>query len=223
MKRPLVIPALLAVALALVVAGAAPASAKGATSVTVTGPGISELEVDHWTRPTDDVDLGTLSEVSGIYGIFGDGQLTAGPDVTEGELGPRYVLTWYQASRVMAVSHIYPFAEGGAWAHVPRHQRLWGEALNSGWWHGGAALEAAMVTLGATVPVTADPTDSSGEDDAAAPAAAAALPPDDSTPGSSPVTAGGLALGVGLLLAAGFWLVRRRRTTQPGLTLSRPA
>ena len=122
MKRLLLVPFLLLTALAVPVTVAAPAHAKGATKVVVEGPGMETMKLRLYTRRTDDVDLGSLSEVTGIYGIFGSGQYTEAPDLTEAELGPRYVLTWYQASEVMAVSHVYPFAEGGAWAVVPDGQ-----------------------------------------------------------------------------------------------------
>jgi hypothetical protein len=222
MRRPFLIPALLTFALALLLGVAAPASAKGATSVTVDGPGIPGLTVDHWTEPAEEVDLGTLSEVSGIYGIFGDGSLGDAPSLTRAELGPRYVLIWYEGSKVMAVSHVYPFAVGGAWTDVPSGQRLWGERLQSGWWHGGQPLEDAMVALGAadTTPTSGTATDTETSDGATA---AAALPPAAGSSGSSWPTAGAIAglLGICAVVVA-VWLIRRRRTSPSVLTLSEP-
>ncbi len=222
MRRPLAIPALLTLVLAVLLAVAGPASAKGATSVTVVGPGIPKLTVDHWTEPDEDVDLGMLSEVSGIYGIFGDGSLGDAPSLTKGELGPRYVLTWYEASKVMAVSHVYPFAVGGAWTEIPAGQRLWGEPLRSGWWHGGDALRDAMVELGATDTARASgPTSDTDLSDGVT--AAAALPPDTGSSDSSWPTAGAVVALVGICaVAITVWLLRRRRTSPPVLTLSEP-
>jgi hypothetical protein len=216
MKRLLLVPCLLLTALAVPVTVAAPAHAKGATEVVIEGPGMEPVKLRLYTRRTDDVDLGLLSEVSGIYGIFGSGQYGLGPDLTEAELGPRYDLTWYQASDVMAVSQVYPFAEGGAWTVVPKGQTLYGEPIQTGWWHAGAPLEDAMVDLGATPPAAEDPaeeTDSEATTSDDQPTAAASST-DDSSSGSGAVT-GVLAAGIGLLLAAGAWLVRRRRTLQP--------
>ncbi len=216
MKRLLLVPLLLLTALAVPMTLAAPAHAKGATKVVVEGPGIEPVKLRMYTRRTDDVDLGSLSEVSGIYGIFGSGTYGDGPDLTAAELGPRYDLTWYQAGEVMAVSQVYPFAEGGAWTVVPKGQTLYGEPIQTGWWHAGTPLEDAMVDLGATPPLVEEPAktaDSEATTSDDQPAAAASST-DDSSSGSGAVT-GVLAAGVALLLAAGAWLVHRRRTLQP--------
>jgi hypothetical protein len=216
MKRLLLVPFLLLTALAVPVTVAAPAHAKGATKVVVEGPGMEPVKLRMYTRRTDDVDLGSLSEVSGIYGIFGSGTYGDAPDLSKAELGPRYDLTWYQASDVMAVSQVYPFAEGGAWTLVPEGQTLYGEAIQTGWWHAGTPLEDAMVDLGATPPAAEDPAETADSGTTASDdqPAAAASSTDDSSSGSGAVT-GVLAAGIGLLLAAGAWLVRRRRTLQP--------
>jgi hypothetical protein len=213
MKRLLLVPCLLLTALAVPVTVAAPAHAKGATKVVVEGPGMATVKLRLYTPRTDDVDLGSLSEVSGIYGIFGSGQYGDAPDLSRAELGPRYDLTWYQASDVMAVSQVYPFAEGGAWTLVPEGQALYGEPIQSGWWHAGSPLEDAMVDLGATPPTAEDPAETADSASDDQPAAAASST-DDASSGSGAVT-GVLAAGIGLLLAAGAWLVHRRRTLQP--------
>jgi hypothetical protein len=213
MKRLLLVPCLLLTALAVPVTVAAPAHAKGATKVVVEGPGMETVKLRLYTPRTDDVDLGSLSEVSGIYGIFGSGQYGDAPDLSRAELGPRYDLTWYQASDVMAVSQVYPFAEGGAWTLVPEGQTLYGEPIQTGWWHAGSPLEDAMVDLGATPPTAEDPAETADSASDDQPAAAASST-DDASSGSGAVT-GVLAAGIGLLLAAGAWLVHRRRTLQP--------
>ena len=209
MKRlPVLLTTLLAV-LAVPVVLAPPAVAKGATDVVVNGPGIEEESLGY-TRRMDDVDVGSLSETSGIYGIFGAGQFVTRPELTADELGPRYELTWYQGSDVMATSHVYPFAEGGAWAEVPEGQRVWDVDLAGGWWHGGAALEQQLVDLGA------------------APAAAAATSGSRTerepvgTSGSPLPLAGIVGLvAIAVLGGATTWLLRRRGGTLSAWPLHR--
>lgn len=133
----------LLVALAAPVVLAPTAYAKGATSVVVSGPGIADRSLGY-TRRTDDVDVGALAEASGIYLIYGAAVASDDPGLTEAELGPRYVLTWYTGSMVMSVSHVYPFAANGAWTHLPDE--------DGGWVRGGPTLERAMADLGATRP-----------------------------------------------------------------------
>ncbi|WP_432478872.1 hypothetical protein [Nocardioides sp. GXQ0305] len=214
MRRLLTLLSLLLAILA-VPATTAPAFAKGATEVTVTGPGIDDRRLG-FTQRTDDVDVGSLSEAAGIYGIFGDGQLGDHPDLTSADLGPRYTLSWYEGDTLMIVSHAYPFAEGGAWAEVPDGQRLWGEPLAAGWWAGGTELTRQLVSLGATEPAgAADPVD--GADAAVAAESPPATPP-TSSPGLALVVTGSAVLvGLGLLAGTGWWFRRRR-----GLHPARP-
>lgn len=209
MGRLLTLLSLLIAALVLPVAAAGPAVAKGATAVTVSGPGIERTSLG-FTRATDDVDVGTLSEATGVHGIFGAGELVARPDLTTAELGPRYDLTWYQAEGVMVESHVYPFAEGGAWAEVPAGQRLWGEPVETGWWHGGTALREQLVSLGAWEPA------GSGGDTSGTTGAVGAVAPSSPDPGSggSPLVAGSAVVALLAVLGGGWWL-RRRRGSQP--------
>lgn len=203
MTRWLLIPLVLVAALGITVATPTPALAKGATSVTVTGPGLGPRSFGY-TRAGHDVDLGTLAEASGIYGIFGSGRFVERPTLSKAELGPRYVLTWHQDRPVMAVSHVYPFARGGAWAHVPARQQLWGHTLHSGWWKGGRALERALVRLGADAPEPpVEPV---------AAAVSGTAPPTTTPPGDSPLVAVSI-VGAGLAMVAAGWAFARRRAT----------
>ena len=142
MRRLLVITALLLTALVVPVTTATPAHAKGPTAVVVSGPGIEDRRL-RYTR-ADDVDVGTLSEASGIWQIYGAAIATDDPDLSKAELGPRYVLTWYVGHTVMAVSHVYPFSTQSAWMNIPHE--------DGGWVRGGPDLERAMVELGAEQP-----------------------------------------------------------------------
>ena len=207
-RLPVLLTSLLAVLVVPVVA-APPAVAKGATDVVVTGPGVDQVDLG-FTRDRTDVDVGSLSETSGIYGIFGSGEFVERPDLTADELGPRYDLTWYEGSDVLATSHVYPFAEGGAWSDVPEGQRVWGVDLAGGWWHGGAALERQLVDLGAEPPAAAGV--STGSTDVGSGPGTGDEPV--GTAGSSLPVAGiaGLA-ALAALLVGGAWLVRRRTGT----------
>lgn len=142
MRRPAV---LLLALLPLVLP--APAEAKGATDVVVTGPGIERVHLGY-QRSAQGVSFEDLTEATQVYGIFGD-QFTIRPDLTAAELGPAYELRWKVGRDPMMVSRVYPFAEGGAWAFVPRGQETWEVRLEGGWWRGGDELEALMVALGA--------------------------------------------------------------------------
>jgi hypothetical protein len=210
MRRLVTLLSLLLAALAVPATVAGPAHAKGATSVTVSGPGIDERTLG-FTRRTDDVDVGSLAEASNIYGIWGDGQFADAPALTADELGPRYRLTWYEGNVRMVVSHVYPFAEAGAWAEVPVGQRLWREPVATGWWHGGSELARQLTELGATAAATTA-TDGSGSDQAAGAIGTPATPA-SSSPSGLPLVATGSAVLAGLALLAGsVWWLRRRRT-----------
>lgn len=210
MKRLLVVPAVLLAAVVLPVTVGAPAFAKGATDVVVSGPGIDEVSLG-WTRRPGDVDVGSLAEASGVYLILGAAQVAERPDLTAVELGPRYRLTWYQGSSVMVVTYAYPFAEGGAWAHVPDEP--------GGWVRGGPDLRRAMLALGATAPaadvtrdVAAGPDEKAGASGTTGASAPAESPP---PPGASSPLLVVSAAALALVLAATAWLARRRRTPQP--------
>ena len=205
MKRLLLLPMLLG---SVVVVGSTspPAYAKGATDVVVSGPGIPEVSLSY-TQRTDDVDVSSLAEASGIYLIYGAGIAEDDPGLTRAELGPRYRLTWYVAGTVMADSDVYPFARSGAWTHIP---------ADDDWIRGGPGLERAMVELGAAYP----------EPDAepqvlASTAAVGSASPTEVEPvaaSTSTVSFAGQAAWPGLaalvaLVAGAAWYRRHRRAT----------
>lgn len=203
MKRLLLLTIVLG-SVVLVGATSCPAYAKGATDVHVSGPGMDKTVLGY-TRRMDDVDVGSLAEASGIYQIFGAAIATDDPGLSKEELGPRYVLTWYQGSIIMAVSHVYPFTSQGAWARIPYEQ--------GGWVRGGPDLERAMVDLGALRPQdVAEPGVSPSSTTAGPDSAGVATP--DGTTNSTGGTAGqagwvGLA-ALALLTGGGAWLLLRR-------------
>ncbi len=137
----------LALLVGMLVALAPPTSAKGATDVVVTGPGMARVHLGYG-RSHEQVRFEDLTESTQIYGIFGD-QFGDRPDLTDAELGPAYDLSWREGREETIVSRVYPFAEGGAWGYVPDGQQIYGVAAAGGWWHGGDELEQQLVALGA--------------------------------------------------------------------------
>lgn len=198
------LPILLA-AVVLSVAASPPAMAKGATSVTISGPGIEDRSLGY-TRRLDDVDVGSLAEVSGIYLIYGAVIASDDPGLTKAELGPRYILTWYQGRTVMAVSHIYPFTTQGAWAHLPYEQ--------SGWVRGDPDLEQALVELGANRPQAGAEAGVSTNSTAVGSGSRTEVEPVEASPSTVSVAGRSWMAGAAVLAVLGYgaWLVRRRRT-----------
>jgi len=142
-----------AVALATVLALASPAVAKGASVVTVKGPGVPPISLDgDGTR--------TLNDAAGLYRAVS--HQPAGATLRRrptGKLGPRYVATygWLVAvDRTKPVrQELYPFAEGGAWTYTPPGQRVFetGSAFKGGWYRAGQPLTDLLVSLGVPEPV----------------------------------------------------------------------
>ncbi len=203
------LPAVLLAVVVVPLATSPPAYAKGATAVVVSGPGVDEVKL-RYTRDGTDVDVNSLAEASGLYQLYGSSLATEDPGLTDAELGPRFVLTWHVHRMRMATTHVYPFAAGGAWAHILDE--------DGGWVRGGPDLEQAMVELGAGAPkVKTGAALVAPSVTAPAPAAAAAASPETETSSAS-VPAGGVAGLTGLLLLGGVtaWWLRHRRTAQPG-------
>lgn len=204
MRKLRVLPTLLLAAFAVSLGLGPPAHAKGPTSAEVTGPGIDTTSVTY-TERRGDVDLNTMVRGTGIFTLYGGGRL-AEPELSERELGPRYIVTWQVGSTAMTVTHVYPFADGGAWVYHPYEQGRWVR--------GGPHLERAMVELGAERPrVDVEPRVSTSST-AVGPAARTEVAPVASS-ASTPRTTGRTwlaALVAGAVLVGGGWLVRRRAT-----------
>jgi hypothetical protein len=120
--------AVLAVLVTLVVAGATPAGAKGATGGTIDGEGID----DAIAVPAD------LSGESGLYELIwetdGATRLAAAPT---DDLGPRLVITWMLMGPngdVPIEQEVYPYAASGPVTYVAPGQPMWESARTLGGW-----------------------------------------------------------------------------------------
>jgi hypothetical protein len=147
---------LLLALLTLVLLPAPPAQAKGPTAVDVAGPGVHVRL--HYGDPVAEADLWRLGEAAQMPTLYGAGPLRGRPGLTPEALGPRFVLTWRQLSQVVFVQHAYPFAEGGAWVHVPSNQplRYDGTPVPTGWISAEDQLRRILVRHGAAPPVADD-------------------------------------------------------------------
>jgi hypothetical protein len=208
--------ALLALALLLVAAPAA--LAKGASALSITGPGLSKpISLRGLGEPGMDSALAEISDRAGLFAVmFGDdaGRLSA--EKPAGELGPRYTVTYSvpgDDATYRVVQDLYPWAEGGSFTYAKPGQRLWGgQAVVGGWFRTPSALLPALEAVGfpsrpgtAVKPATAPAI-------ATSPAAATVTPDKDSA-WPTAVTAAGVSAV--LLVAAALTLrtTRRRRTT----------
>jgi hypothetical protein len=134
----------LLVALALT---AAPAHAKGPQDATVKGPGLA-----HPIRLRYPELAGLLRTAGFHESVFHQTGSTVSATRPAGRLGPRYVVTYGWATGPDETEpfrqFVYPFARGGAIAFMPPAQLAGSLLVVGGWYRGGPALRALLVSLG---------------------------------------------------------------------------
>jgi hypothetical protein len=136
--------------LALVVALAGPAQAKGIQSATITGPGLDE-PIDYSPPDGNGGDLAALTAVWEV--MPGQPQTPALRDrAPTGQLGPRYRITWRLMTGPDDVTAIrqdlYPYADGGPLVHTPAGQPIFGESTPGGWRGAPVGLRDRLRALG---------------------------------------------------------------------------
>src|SRR6266508_2417974 len=129
-------------ALALLLAVAPVALAKGASAATIKGPGLHRpISLRGLGEPGADTKLAKLSDQAG--------QLAGAPP---GDLGPRYTITYAvpgDGGTFTVVQDLYPYAPGGAVTHAQPGQPLWGgQQVVGGWFRGPSTLLPMLVSLG---------------------------------------------------------------------------
>ena len=134
----------------LLMALAAPASAKGPSKATIEGKGLAgPITLDGNGEPGSSTTLARLAQFSGIFEAFGGAsELLTEP--SKGQLGPSFVITWYFPDPV--IQEVYPYAEGGPLAYTEPGQTLYGHDLGGGWYRAGPALKDALVEAGIPEP-----------------------------------------------------------------------
>ena len=203
-------------ALLLVLVTGAPAQAKGADRVTITGPGLAHpIVVAGYGEPGSGEDLGVFSEGSGMFvAVLGvdDGQGLS-TEAPAGPLGPKYDLAYGFPGAVEQFVHqdLYPSAPGGPVTYTPPGQSVFG-GTRSGWYQSPVEFARLLVKLG--VPgVTV-----LGQAPTSPPATTVAAAPVTER-GDSGVGIWWWLAGGGLVLVAagalGWALLRRRRQASP--------
>ena len=187
MKRMLVLCAVAALALPTV------AVAKGPSSASIEGPGTGG-GLKFSNGDSDGMTLHTLTEQTGIFpALFGQTPDPMQKDRPQGDLGPKYTITWTvptgkgQADRVR--QDVYPYATPPV-TYMPPGQKVFGDMkTHGGWFRSEEGLKQTLVAAG--LPETA---------------------PSSSSSDGSVFSTGLLSLfGAALLLAMTATLVMRRR------------
>jgi hypothetical protein len=191
-------------ALAVVLALAGPAAAKGIESATISGPGLDEpVELGGGN-------VGKLPDLTAFWVVM-PGQPetpTLADQAPTKQLGPRYTITWRlmtDADETTAIRQdLYPHAVGGPVVHTAAGQPIFDATTVGGWYEAPVALRDRLSALG-VLPASATPADgSSAATPQGAPAPSSGGPP---WPALIVVVTGTTALaGVGAALA-----VRRAR------------
>jgi hypothetical protein len=132
----------------------APASAKGPSTASLTGPGLDRaLPVKGEGESGPGTPLGSLVQFGGFFQqVFGQS-----PDPTTrtrpaGDLGPRYRVVYRVPGpngNSTLVQDVYPYAKPSPLTHMRAGQRFWdGMRTKGGWFVSDAGLKQALVRAG---------------------------------------------------------------------------
>ena len=135
-------------------AATAPASAKGPTAASLSGPGLDHpLPVKGLGEAGPGTPLGSLVQWGGFFPqVFGQD-----PDPTTrtrppGDLGPRYRVVYRVPGPTKTstiVQDVYPYAKSGPVTHMRAGQRFWGGMRTKGGWVlAEPGLKQALVRAG---------------------------------------------------------------------------
>src|SRR2546423_1339285 len=141
---------LIAAALALTLPGAA--LAKGASSATVSGPGLNGT-IPGVGEGDDGTPLGALSAYGGYFAqMFGQSPDPTTRTQPKGELGPRYVVRYTvpgPGGDSFVTQDVYPYAQPVPVTYMRPDQVFWdGQKTNGGWMVADARVKDAFVKSG---------------------------------------------------------------------------
>jgi hypothetical protein len=187
-------------ALLVIIALALPATAlaKGPSHAAIAGAGLTTIRVSGAEGSA--TPFWRLVEAAGWFeAAWGPSRLPQAPP--QGEVGPKYTITWKVPSSNKLYQDVYPYAKPYPVTYMPSGQKIYGTPVKGGWFQGGAKLKKVLARVG--LPAQAPQ----------APAPAAHAPPPPSQPGSDVSTGAiaAIAAGAVILALALFLGIRARR------------
>ena len=190
-------------ALIVLVALALPASAfaKGPSAASIAGSGLTTIRIagaeGSATR------FWRFVEAAGFF------EAAYGPRLPktqpEGDLGPRYTITWKVPSSNRLYQDVYPYAQPYPVTYMSPDQTIYGSKVKGGWFVGGAKLKKALALIG--VPTEAPQPPPSARHEPPAQASGSGL----STRDVGAIAAGAVILVLAVLVA--IHAMRRSRRT----------
>jgi hypothetical protein len=150
MRRAL--PALAALAVALLLPAAA--AAKGPSTATIAGPGLDHaLEIKGYGEGGDATPLGILVEGGGFFAqVFQPTPRLTTKARPAGQLGPRYDVTYIVPGPngdSILTQDLYPYAATGPLTYMTPAQKFWGsQSTTGGWFRGSSQLKQMLVRAG---------------------------------------------------------------------------
>lgn len=190
-------------ALIVLVALALPASAlaKGPSAASIAGPGLTTIRIAGAEGST--TRFWRFVEAAGFF------EAAYGPRLPktqpEGDLGPRYTITWKVPSSNRLYQDVYPYAQPYPVTYMSPEQTIYGSKVKGGWFVGGVKLKKALALIG--VPTEAPQPPPSARHEPPAQASGSGLSARD----VGPIAAGAVILVLAVLLA--IHAMRRSRRT----------
>jgi hypothetical protein len=191
-------------ALIVIVALALPATAlaKGPSRASIAGTGLTTIRISGAEGSA--TPFWRLVEAAGWFeAAWGPSRLPQAPP--QGELGPRYTITWTVPSSSRLHQDVYPFAKPYPVTYMPSGQTIYDTPVKGGWFVGGAKLRKALERVG--VPAEAPQPPPSASPEPPAQASASGLRARD----IGGIAAGGVVLALALLFGLRA-ILRPRRT-----------
>jgi hypothetical protein len=183
----------------------ATAAAKGPSKAAIAGAGVATIRISG--AEGSSTPFWRFVEAAGWFeAAWGPSRLPQTPP--QGELGPRYTITWTVPSSSKLYQDVYPYAKPYPVTYMPRGQKIWGTPVKGGWFVGGAKLKKALTRVG--IPAQAPQPPLAAASHTPLPAQHA------SGSGLSALDLGAIAAGVGLValaLVVAIRAIRRPRRT----------
>jgi hypothetical protein len=123
----------------------ATAAAKGPSKAAIAGAGLTTIRVSGAEGSA--TPFWRLVEAAGWFeAAWGPSRLPQAPP--QGELGPRYTITWKVPSSNKLYQDVYPYAKPYPVTYMPSGQKIYGTPVKGGWFVGGAKLKKALARVG---------------------------------------------------------------------------